>query len=213
MFFLELGVDNLMSGSSAFSNPTYTSGSSQFMSCWRLAWRILSITLLAHWMSAIVWQFEDSLALPFCAIEIKTYLFQSYDHCWVFSICWHIECSTFRIWNNSAQILSLLPPLFVIMLPKAYLTSHSMMPNSRWMTTPSWLSGSLRPFLCSSSMCSNHFFLISFIYVTSLQILSVHSCMTYSLDDSNFMEESQITLFEFPFYRSIFVLFSTINSL
>ena len=33
--------------------------------------------------------------------------FQSCGHCWVFQICWHIECSTFtassfRIWNSSA---------------------------------------------------------------------------------------------------------------
>ena len=26
---------------------------------------------------------------------MKTDLFQSCDHCWVFQICWHIECSTF----------------------------------------------------------------------------------------------------------------------
>ena len=37
-----------------FLNPVWTSGSSQFMYCWSLAWRILSITLLACEMSAIV---------------------------------------------------------------------------------------------------------------------------------------------------------------
>ena len=45
---------------------------------------------------------------------MKTDLFQSCGHCWVFQICWHIECSTFtassfRIWNSSAGIPS--PPL------------------------------------------------------------------------------------------------------
>ena len=44
-------------------------------------------------MSAIVQQFERSLALPFFGIGIKTDLFQSCGHCWVFQICWHIECS------------------------------------------------------------------------------------------------------------------------
>ena len=39
-------VDNLISGSSAFLNPAWTSGSSQFMYCWSLAWKILSITLI-----------------------------------------------------------------------------------------------------------------------------------------------------------------------
>ena len=61
---------------------------------------------------------------------MKTDLFQSCGHCWVFQICWHIDCSTFtasssRIWNSSAGIPS--PPLalFLAMLSKAHLTSHS----------------------------------------------------------------------------------------
>ena len=37
-----------------FLNPAWTSGSSRFTSCWSLAWRILSISLLACEMSAIV---------------------------------------------------------------------------------------------------------------------------------------------------------------
>ena len=47
-------VGNLISGSSAFLNPAWTSGSSQFTYCWSLAWRILNMTLLACEMSAIV---------------------------------------------------------------------------------------------------------------------------------------------------------------
>ena len=46
-------VGNLMSGSSAFLNPACTSGSSPFTYYGSLAWRILSITLLACEMSAI----------------------------------------------------------------------------------------------------------------------------------------------------------------
>ena len=69
------------------------------------------------------------------------------------------------------------------MLPKAYLTSHSRMSGPKWMTTefskydhwpsqwPWWLSVSLRPFLCSSSVYSWHF-LISSASVRSLQFLS-----------------------------------------
>ena len=86
-------VDSLISGSSAFLNPAWTSGSSWFTCCWSLAWRILSITLLVCEMSAIVWYFIHSLALPFSGIGVKTDLFQSCGHCWVFQICWHIECS------------------------------------------------------------------------------------------------------------------------
>ena len=57
----------------SFLNPAWTSGISQFMYCWSLAWRILSITLLVCEMSAIVWWFEHSLALPFFGIEMKTF--------------------------------------------------------------------------------------------------------------------------------------------
>ena len=97
---------------------------------------------------------------------MKTDLFQSCDHCWVFQICWHIECSTFtpssfRIWNSSTGIPS--PPLalFIVMLSKAHLTSHSKMSGSRLVITSSWLSWSWRSFLCSSSVYSCHLFLIS----------------------------------------------------
>ena len=47
-------IGNLISGSSAFSKTSLNIW--KFMvCCWRLAWRILSITLLACEMSAIVW--------------------------------------------------------------------------------------------------------------------------------------------------------------
>ena len=191
-----------------FLNPAWTSGSSSFTYCWSLAWRILSITLLACEMSSIVQQFEHSLgfpggsdskesawnagglgsvpgsvwspgegngnplwyshlensmdgagyspwdckeleateqltylfehslALPLFGIGMKTDLFQSCGHCRVFQICWHIECSTFtasafRIWNSSIGILSPPVALFVMMLPKAHLTSHPRMSGSR----------------------------------------------------------------------------------
>ena len=74
-----------------FLKPVWTSGSSQFMYHWSLAWRILSITLLACEMSAIVRYFEHSLALPFFGIGMKTDLFQSCGHCWVFQSFWHME--------------------------------------------------------------------------------------------------------------------------
>ena len=112
-----------------FLNLARTSGSSQFIYNWNLAWRILRITLLECELSTIV-QFEHSLASPFLGIGMKTDIFHACGHCWVFQICWRIECSTFtaspfRIWNNSTGIPS--PPLalFIVMFPKAHLTSHS----------------------------------------------------------------------------------------
>ena len=134
-----------------FLKPAWTSGSSWFMYCWSLAWRILSIALLCE-MGAIVWQFEHSFALPFFGVGMKTDLFQSCGHCWVFQICWHIECSTFtassfRIWNSSSTGIPSPPlALFEVMLSKVHLTSHSRMSGYRWVITPSWLSGSWRSF-------------------------------------------------------------------
>ena len=144
-----------------FLKPAWTSGSSQFTYYRSLAWRILSITLLACEMSAIVQKFEHSLALPIFGIGMKTDLWQSCSHCCVFQICWHIECSTFtassfRTWNSSTGILSSPLALFVVMLPKAHLTSYSRMSGSRWVITPSWLSGSWISFLYSSSVYSCH---------------------------------------------------------
>ena len=107
---------------------------------------------------------------------MKSDLFQSCGHCWVFQICWHIECSTFtassfRIWNSSTGIPS--PPLalFVVMLPKAHLTLHLGMSGSRWVITPLWLSGSWRSFLYSS-VFSCHIFLIPSASVRSIPFLS-----------------------------------------
>ena len=91
-------------------------------------------------------------------------LFQFHRHWWGFQICWHTECSitasSFRIWNSSTGIPS--PPLavFIVMLPKAHLTLHSRMSSCRWVTTPSWLSWSLRHLLYSS-VYNCHLFLIS----------------------------------------------------
>ena len=68
-------VGNLISCSSAFSKTSLNSGSSRFTYCWSLAWRILSITLLACEMSATVRSFEHSLAWPFFGVGMKTDLF------------------------------------------------------------------------------------------------------------------------------------------
>ena len=51
-----------------FLKPALASECSRFVYCWSLAWRILSITLLAGEMSEIVCSFEHSLALPFFGI-------------------------------------------------------------------------------------------------------------------------------------------------
>ena len=142
-------VGNLISGSSAFSKtslniwkftvhvplkPGLENFEHYIASLWdegnyMVVWTIFGI--------AFLWDWNENWPFPVLC------------HCWVFQMRWHIECSTFtassfRIWRSSTGTLS--PPLalFVVMLSKAHLTLHSRMSGSRWITTTSWLSGSLR---------------------------------------------------------------------
>ena len=144
-------VGNLISGSSAFSKSS--------LNTWKFTVHVLlkpGLKNFEHYFASmwdecncvVVWTF---FAIAFLWIEMKTDLFQSCGHCWVFQICWHIECSTFtassfRIWNSSTRIPS--PPLAlsVVMLPKTHLSLHSRMSDSRWVITALWLSGSWRSF-------------------------------------------------------------------
>ena len=141
-----------------FLNPACTSGSSWFTYCWSLAWRILSVTLLACEMSAVVQQFEHSLALHFFEIGMKTDLFQSCGHCWVFQICWHVtECNTFtassfRSWDSSAGISLPLLAFFVIMLPETPCLSRKETLKTQAGLAPSLL-------LSLGSWCTQGFFL------------------------------------------------------
>ena len=94
---------------------------------------------------AILWDWNENWSIQCCG------------HWWIFQICWHIECSTctassFGIWNSSTGIPS--PPLalFVALFLKIHLTSHSRISSSRWVITPSWLSGSWQYFVYSSAV-------------------------------------------------------------
>ena len=128
-------VGNLISNSSAFSKSS--------LKIWKFMVHILlkpGLENTEHYFasvwdkcnSGVVWAF---FGVAFFGIGMKTDFFQSCGHCCIFQICWHTECSaitasSFRIWNSSTGILS--PPLglFIVMLPKAHLTSHSRM--SEW---------------------------------------------------------------------------------
>ena len=148
-------VGNLISGSSASSKSN--------LNIWKFTVHVLLKTGLEnfeHYFTSVWDECNCVVVWAFCGITFlgdweKTDFFQSCGHCWVFQICWCVECSTFtassfKISKNSTRIPS--PPLalFVVMLPKAHLTSHSRMSGSRWVITPSWLSGSFRYFLYGS---------------------------------------------------------------
>ena len=161
MFFLKFScffydptdVGNLISGSSAFST----------FNIWKFLVRVLlkpSLENFEHYFDSVWNECSCAVVWTFFGIALLwdwNEIFQSCGHCWVFQICWYIESSTFtassfRIWNSSAGIPS--PPLalFVVILPKAHLTSYSRMSGSRWVSTPSWLSGSWRSF-CTVLLC------------------------------------------------------------
>ena len=141
-FYDSKDVDNLISGSSAFSQAS--------LNIWKFTVHILlkpSLENFEHYFASVwdeggcvvVWTF---FGITFWGTGMKTDLFQSCGHCWVSQICWYIEYSTlteasFRIWNSSAGIPS--PPLvwFIEMLPKAHLMLSCITTN---LTRLWWLS-------------------------------------------------------------------------
>ena len=169
-------LGNLISGSSDFSKSS--------LNIWKFRVHILlkpGLENFEHYFArmwdecnfAVVWTFfgitflwDWSENLPFPVLW-PLLSFPNLLAYWV----QHFTASSFRIWNTSTGIPS--PPLalFTVMLPKAYLTSHSRMSGSPWVITPSWLSGSWRSFLYSSSVYSCHFFLISSASVRSIPFL------------------------------------------
>ena len=102
---------------------------------------------------------------------MKTDLFQSCGHCWVFQIWWHIECSTltassFRIFRQLTW-KSITSTSFVVILPKytpACLTLGKWLHHCDYLVIKTF-------FLYSSSVYSFHLFLISFASDRSLLFL------------------------------------------
>ena len=148
MFFLRLScffgptdVGNLISGSSAFSKTS--------LSIWKFTVYILLKPGLENFEHhfASVWEMCNCVVVgaffgfAFLWDIIKTDIFPSCGHCWVFQICRYIEWTTsttssFRIWNSLTGSPS--PPLalFAVMLPKAQLTLISRM--SGWLALGEW---------------------------------------------------------------------------
>ena len=160
-FYDPTDVDNLISSSSAFSKSSLK------------IWKFLVHVLLKHSLK----DFEHYLASMWneCNwIVFWTFfgiaLLWDWNESWTFPVlwpllyflmCWHIECTTFtassfRIWNSSNGIASSPLALFIVILPKAHLTSCSRMSSSRWVITSLQLSRSLRTLLYSSSMYPCH---------------------------------------------------------
>ena len=154
-------VDNLISGSSAFSKSS--------LNIWKFTVHMLLKLHLENfeYYFTSIWD-ECNCAVVWAFFGIA--FLWDWNENWPFPVLWpllsfpnlltywvqHFHNIIVRIWNSSTGIPS--PPLalFVEMLPKAHLTSLSRMSDSRLVITPSWLSGSWRSFLYSSSVAQNH---------------------------------------------------------
>ena len=91
------------------------------------------VVVLAFFGIAFLWDWNENWPFP---VLWPLLSFPNLLAYWV----QHFHSSIFQDWNSSTGIPS--PPLalFVVMLSKVHLTSHSRMSGSRWVITPSWLS-------------------------------------------------------------------------
>ena len=166
-------VDNLISGSSAFPKtslniwkftvhfllkPCLENFEHYFASVWdecncAVVWAFFGIACLwdwsENWPFPVLWPL---LSFP----NLLAYWVQHF-HSIIFE---HLKELN---WNSITSIS--------FVRSKAHLISHSRMSGSRWVSTPSWLSGSWSSFLYSS-VYSCHLFLISSASVRSIPFLS-----------------------------------------
>ena len=80
----------MISGSSAFSKSS--------LNIWKFMVHGLlkpGLENFEHYFVSVWDECNCVVVWAFFGIGMKTDLFQSSGHCWVFQICWHIECSTF----------------------------------------------------------------------------------------------------------------------
>ena len=144
MLFLELScfshdpadVGNLISGSSAFSKTS--------LDIWKFMVHLLLKPGLENFEHHFTSVWDECNCVVVWAFFGIAFLWDLNEN-WPFPVLWpllsfpnllaywvhYFTASSFRIWNSSSGIPS--PPLamFVVMLPKAHLTSHSRMSGSR----------------------------------------------------------------------------------
>ena len=173
-----------------FLNPAWTSGSSVHI-------LLKPMENFEHHFASVWDEYNWAVVWTFFGIGMKTDFFQSWTIAEFSKFFWHIEYSTFtassfKVWNSSTGIPSLLLALFVVMLPKAHLSFHSRMSDSRWVITLLWWSGSWRSFLYSSSVYSCHLLLIYLFLLGPYHFCPycAYLCRKCSLGILNFLEET-----------------------
>ena len=83
-------VCNLISSSSAFSKPS--------LNIWKFTVHVPlkpGLENFEHYFSGVWDECNCVIVRAFFGIGMRTDLFQTCGHCWVFQTCWHSECSTF----------------------------------------------------------------------------------------------------------------------
>ena len=133
--------------------------------------RKASLSLLAIlWNSAFKWVYLSFSPLSFASLLSSAICKASSDNHFAFlhyfflgmvlipdscTMSWtsiHRSSSPLPIRSNPLNLF-VTSTTFVVILPKAHLTSHSRMSGSRWVTATSGSSGSLRPF-CTVLLCT-----------------------------------------------------------
>ena len=135
LFRWSSGCGNLNSGSSAFCKTSLNISKFMVHVLLKPGLENFEHYFTSMWDEcncAVVWAF---FGIAFLWDWNENWPFPVLWPCWVFQICWHVECSTFtvsnfRVWNSSTGIPSLPLALLIVMLPKAQLTSHSRMSGS-----------------------------------------------------------------------------------
>ena len=186
-----MNVSNLIPGSSVFSKTRLYTWNFLVHVLWNPSLKDFEHYLASMWNEHSCVVFWTFFGITFLWNWNENWPFLVLGPLLSFPICLHNECNTltassFRIWNSSTGIPS--PPLalFLVMLPKAHLTSYSRMSSSRWGTTSLCLSWSLRPFcivlLCILATSSYYLLLLLGPYHFCLLLFpSLHEIFTWYL--------------------------------
>ena len=152
-----MDVGNLISGSSAFSKTSLNiwkfmvhillkPGLENFENYFTSMWDECNcVVVWAFFGIAFLWDWNENWPFPVLCPLLCFPNLLAYE-------CSSFTTSSFRIWNSSTGTPS--PPLasFIMMFPKAHLTSHSRMSGSRWVITPSWYLGH-EDLFCTVLLC------------------------------------------------------------
>ena len=87
---IQRDVGNLIFGSPAFSKSS--------LNVWKFTVHVLlkpGLENFEHYFTSVWDECNRVVVWTFFGIGMKTDLFQSCGHCWIFQICWYTECSTF----------------------------------------------------------------------------------------------------------------------